>query len=54
MLRDRAQHARRLAKKADDLPPLEETLAPARPGDVPELDEMWSFVARRNGSDRAS
>ena len=34
-------------KKARQLPPLPETLAPARPDDVLELDELWSFVARR-------
>ena len=29
------------------MPPLPATLAPARPDDVLELDELWSFVARR-------
>ena len=29
------------------LPPLKRTLEPARPGDVLELDEFWSFVKRK-------
>ena len=33
-------------KKAAALPPLRATLAPALPGDVLELDELWSFVRR--------
>ena len=31
-------------KKAEDLPPLSDTLLPAEKGDVLELDELWSFV----------
>ena len=31
-------------KKAEALPRLQETLLPARKGDVLELDELWSFV----------
>ena len=31
-------------KKAASLPPLSDTLLPAEPGDVLELDELWSFV----------
>ena len=30
------------------MPPLTETLAPAQIEDMLELDELWSFVARRN------
>ncbi len=29
------------------MPPLEQTLTPPRPGETLELDELWSFVARR-------
>ena len=29
------------------MPPLPETLTPTQPEDVLELDELWSFVARR-------
>ena len=31
-------------KKAENLPPLSDTLLPAAKGDVLELDELWSFV----------
>lgn len=31
-------------KKTDDLPPLADTLQPAQPGEVLELDELWSYV----------
>ena len=41
---DRGQVAR---KKAETLPPLSDTLLPAEAGDVPERDELWSFVGRR-------
>ena len=34
-------------KKAASLPPLSETLLPAEPGDVLELDELWSFVGAK-------
>jgi insertion element IS1 protein InsB len=39
----------RWLKKADSLPPLEQTLAPAaqREEEVLELDEVWSFVRQR-------
>ncbi len=33
-----------LKEKAKTLPKVADTLAPVRPGDVPELDELWSFV----------
>ena len=36
-----------MIKKARRMPPLAQTLAPARLDDVLELDELWSFVARR-------
>ncbi len=39
-------------KKASQLPPLTETLAPAHLEDVLELDELWSFVARRKNKSR--
>lgn len=32
------------SKKAAELPPLEQALAPAAEGEVLELDELWSFV----------
>ena len=38
------------SKKAEGLPPLEQTLAPAQEGaegEILELDELWSFVYRR-------
>ncbi len=36
------------SKKAEALPPLKQTLAPAAAqGEVLELDELWSFVYRR-------
>lgn len=41
---DRGQVAR---KKAEDLPPLSETLLPAQKGDVLELDELWSFAGSK-------
>ena len=34
-------------KKAEDLPPLSDTLLPAEKGDVLELDELWSFVGSK-------
>ena len=34
-------------KKASHLPPLERTLLPAQKGEPLELDELWSFVGRR-------
>ena len=34
-------------KKADQLTPLAETLVPSVPGDVLELDELWSFVGNK-------
>jgi transposase-like protein len=40
--------ARWLEGWAEQLPPLEETLAEARWDDVLELDEVWSFVARKD------
>lgn len=40
--------ARWIVQWAQDLPPLETTLAPARWDDVLELDELWSFVARKD------
>jgi hypothetical protein len=40
----RAKPSRAGSKKAADLPPLEQTLAPAREGEILELDELWSFV----------
>jgi transposase-like protein len=33
-----------LKQKAKTLPKMPDTLAPVRPGDVLELDELWSFV----------
>lgn len=36
-----------IIKKASRLPPLSQTLVPARTDDVLELDEMWSFVRFR-------
>jgi len=37
-----------LAKKKDQVnPSLEETLAPAEPDDILELDEAWSFVLKK-------
>ncbi len=36
-----------LIEEAQQLPKIRETLLPARPDDVLELDEAWSFVARR-------
>lgn len=44
-------HARPLltgSKKANELPPLTQTLVPSQPDDVLELDEMWSFVGRKS------
>ena len=37
-----------LKEKANDLPPLEETLQPVDPEKIPvlEVDELWSFVFR--------
>ena len=37
--------ARWLEEDAEKLPELAETLEPARPDDVLELDELWSFVS---------
>lgn len=37
-----------LAQKADELPDLAETLAPAQADDVLELDELWSFVLKKS------
>ncbi len=37
--------ARWLKQQAKTRPDLTETLAPARPDDVLELDELWSFVS---------
>ena len=34
-------------KKAEEQPPLEDTLLPSEPDDVLELDELWSFVAKK-------
>jgi insertion element IS1 protein InsB len=34
-------------KKAAACPPLSQTLLPAEPGDVLELDELWSFVGSK-------
>lgn len=34
-------------KKAEDLPSLEKTIAPAKNNDIIELDEMWSFVFKK-------
>ncbi len=34
-------------KKANQLPPLEETLVPSEPDDTLELDELWSFVGNK-------
>ena len=39
--------AKWLGKKAEDLPPLSETLLPAEKGDVLELDVLWSFVGSK-------
>lgn len=36
-------------KKALSAAPLETTLLPAQSGEVLELDELWSFVGRRQG-----
>ena len=35
-------------KKAAKQPPLKETLVPSEAGDVLELDELWSFVAKKS------
>jgi insertion element IS1 protein InsB len=43
----RATRCLRGSKKAHALPPLEQTLLPAQAGDELELDEMWSFVKKR-------
>ncbi len=40
--------SRWLERWASQLPPLSDTLVPARPDDVLELDELWSFVARKD------
>lgn len=37
-----------IKKKVQSLRPIAETLAPAQPDDVLELDEVWSFVHRRD------
>ena len=37
-------------KKAEACPPLSETLLPAQPGDVLELDELWSFVGSKTNA----
>ena len=37
-----------LKEKAASLPNLADTLAPARPDDVLELDELWSFVLKKS------
>lgn len=39
--------AKWIADWSAHLPPLETTLAQAQPGDVLELDELWSFVASK-------
>ena len=39
--------AKGLGKKAAAFPPLSGTLLPAEKGDVPELDELWSFVGSK-------
>ena len=36
-----------LVEEAQQLPELEQTLLPARPEDVLEVDEAWSFVGKR-------
>jgi IS1 family transposase len=40
--------ARWIETWATQLPPLEETLAEAQPDDVLELDELWSFVFKKD------
>ncbi|MCX7840742.1 MAG: IS1 family transposase [Anaerolineae bacterium] len=44
------QTVARWLKKALTLPPLESTLLPAQADDVLELDEMWSFVGKKERS----
>jgi hypothetical protein len=34
-------------KKDEQNPSLQETLAPAQPDDILELDEVWSFVLKK-------
>ena len=38
---------RGLKKKLSHLPPVSQTLQSDQPGDVLELDELWSFIAKR-------
>ena len=40
-------HRQVAAKKAESLPPLNDTLLPAQKGDVLELDELWSYVGSK-------